>query len=65
MKYYVKLLNDHGPMTTRELAQLAGSKVSTVSVGINNARKLGLVEPVGTVYSPGRKKAVFIWGACK
>jgi predicted transcriptional regulator len=65
MKCYVRLLEQHGPMTMRQLAVLAGVKVSTVSVGINNARKLGLVEPVGTVYSPGRKKDVFIWGACK
>lgn len=65
LKQYVRLLDEYGPMTTRQLAQRAGSKVSTVSVGIANARKMGLVEPVGEAPCPGRNKPVIVWGARK
>ena len=64
MKNYIKLLDEHGPMTTRELAQRAGAKVSTVTVGIANASKLGLVKPVGKVLKEGRK-SVTLWAACQ
>lgn len=64
MKNYIKLLDEHGPMTTRELAQRAGAKVSTVTVGIANAQKLGLVRPVGKVLREGRGP-VILWAACQ
>jgi predicted transcriptional regulator len=65
VKNYVRLLDDHGPMTTRELAQRANAKVSTVTVGVANARKLGLIEQVGEVPTPGRNRPVALWGARK
>lgn len=63
LKQYVRLLDEHGPMTTRQLAQRAGAKVSTVTVGIANARKMGLIEPVGEAPCPARNKPVIVWGA--
>jgi predicted transcriptional regulator len=65
LKQYVRLLDEYGPMTTRQLAQRAGAKVSTVAVGIANARKMGLIEPVGEAPCPGRNKPVIVWGARK
>ena len=49
------------PRTTAELALALGLKISTMSVRVAAAQRLGVIKPVGELHRPHRK-AVIIWG---
>jgi DNA-binding IclR family transcriptional regulator len=54
-----------GPLTTREIADALGIKMSTTRVHVACAHSLGIIRPVGSrpsCYQGAKRKSSYLWG---
>lgn len=61
-KLQIRTLVEERPRTTAQLAEALGLQVSTATVWVDKAKKLGLVKPAGKVPHPRRPGGVTVWG---